>query len=163
MDARITGIVITDTVLFNRTGDIRRWADRVNLAFVANAIEEAPHGADTGRINKTSGMPPGQLKLGIHGSVNRVGPRQLETIVNSEAPYSLFVLKGTNTIIARGEGGRFASVEEGMYIPANPGWGRSKMRQRVRGQKANPFFERAFDATARTHSSLRGNAIIGTF
>lgn len=171
--ASIEGIVITDTVLFNRTGDVRRWADRVEAAFTRHAIEQAPSGAETGRIHKSranASEPVGSLKAGISGSVNRVGPRQLETLVYSTASYSLYVLKGTGTIFSKsaripaGEpgAGQFAPLEgAGLYLPANPGWGKSKVRQRVRGQRANNFLQAAFDATARTHSSLRGYSMLG--
>jgi hypothetical protein len=50
-----------------------------------------------------------------------------------------------------------------MYLPANPiPNGSAKVRQHVRGQSANNFLGRAFDATARTHSSLRGRSMVGT-
>jgi hypothetical protein len=107
-------------------------------------------------VNKTGPFPVGSLKRNIYFEVTRVGPRQLVTTISVMVPYAMYVLKGTNTIIARGEGGRFASAEEGMYIPANPGWGKALMRQRVRGQKANPFLDRAYARTARSHPSLRG-------
>lgn len=174
--AEITGIVVTDTKLFNRTGDVGRWAARVEVAFTAHAIEEAPTGASTGRVNKSranAGEPVGSLKAGISGSVNRVGPRQIETIVASSASYSLYVIKGTSTIFSKtaripaGESGagQFAELGpgQGMYLPANPvPGGSAKMRQRVSGQKANNFLGRAFDATARTHSSLRGHSMVGS-
>ena len=163
-------IVITDTKLFNRTGAIGLWAERVESRFTANAIAKAPSGADSGRVNKSranAAYPVGSLKAGISGGVRRIGPRQLQTIVQSSAPYSLFVIKGTGMIFstsARDSGGRFTPLEgAGLYIPSNPGWGKSQMRQRVRGQAPNNFLGAAFDATARTHSSLRGYSIVGTF
>lgn len=167
--ASIEGIVVTDSKLFGRTGSIGRWAAGVEASFTAHAIVEAPTGADTGRVNKSranAGEPVGSLKAGISGEVVRVGVRQLQTTVSSSASYSLYVLKGTGTIYSKsaripaGEAGagQFAPLGEGsgMYIPGNPGWGGSKIRQRVRGQAANDFLGRAFAATARSHSSLRG-------
>jgi hypothetical protein len=172
--AELYAIVVTDTKLFNRTGAVGVWAEKVNVAFVAHAIAEAPIGTDTGRVNKSranSGWPVGSLKANIAGGVTRVGPRQLETTIASYAPYSLYVIKGTGTIYSKsaripaGEpgAGQFAPLGEGsgMYIPGNPGWGGSKIRQHVSGQKANNFLGRAFDKTARTHSSLRGHSIVG--
>lgn len=161
MRAEITGIVVTDTKLFNRTGDIGRWAERVNLAMVANTKREAPHGATSGRIHKTSGLPAGYLRANIFGDVQRVGPRQLQTTISSLAPYSLYVLKGTGPIYVRDARGRFGTAEGGMWLPGNPGWGKGRWRQHVRGQQSNNFFERGFDRTARTHSSLRGYSMIG--
>jgi hypothetical protein len=152
----VTNVVVNDTKLFGPKGDVRRWADKVAVKFTVNAKDEAPTGAATGRVNKTGPFPVGSLKRNIYFEVTRVGPRQLVTTISVMVPYAMYVLKGTNTIIARGEGGRFASAEEGMYIPANPGWGKALMRQRVRGQKANPFLDRAYARTARSHPSLRG-------
>lgn len=153
----VTSVVVNDTKLFGPTGDVRRWAEKVAVRFTLYSKAEAPTGAATGRVNKTSSaFPVGSLRRNIFFEVTRVGPRQLVTTVSVAVPYAMYVLKGTNTIIARGEGGRFATAEEGMYIPANPGWGRSKFRQRVRGQRANPFLDRAYDRTARVHPALRG-------
>lgn len=169
MRYELTGLVVTDSKMFNRTGTVGRWAETVNVRFTANAKAEAPHGADTGRINKTGSYPVGSLRDSITGDVDRIGPRQLQTTISVGVPYALAVLKGTGPWIfaksARDEGGRFVSLEEGvgMYIPANPGWGKSLMRQRVRGQSANNFLERAFAATARRHSSLRGYSMVGSF
>ena len=171
ISAEIVGIVVTDSKLFNRTGDVGRWAERVNVAFVRHAIEEAPIGTNTGRVNKSRANahePVGSLKAGISGDVDRVGPRQLVTTVSSSASYSLYVIKGTSTIYsksARTPTGQFAALGpgQGMYLPANPiPGGSAKMRQRVSGQKANNFLGRAFDATARTHSSLRGRSMVGS-
>lgn len=171
--AEIVGIVVTDTKLFNRTGDVGRWAARVETAFTLHAIEEAPSGESTNRVHKSranAAWPVGSLKANIHGDVARVGLRQLQTTISSDAPYSLYVLRGTGMIfsksarVPKGEpgAGQFAELEGGgMYIPSNPGWGRSRIRQRVRGQKPNDFLGRAFDATARTHSSLRGFSMVG--
>lgn len=173
--AELVGIVVTDTKLFGRTGAVGAWAQRVETAFTLHAIEEAPIGTDTGRVNKSranAGEPVGSLKAGISGSVDRVGPRQLQTTVSSAASYSLYVIKGTGPIYSKsaripaGEpgAGQFAELGEGrgMYIPANPGYGRSKIRQHVRGQAANNFLARAFDATARTHRSLKGHSMVGS-
>jgi hypothetical protein len=158
----LSGVVVTDSVLFARTGDIGRWAHRVETSFTAHAIKEAPSGADTGRINKTDpAYPVGSLRRNTSGSVSRVGPRQYQTDVTVDVPYALAVLRGSRTIYARGAGGRFANAEEGMYIPGNPGWGSSRWAQKRAGQKANNFLERAFTATARSHSSLRGFTMVG--
>lgn len=176
IQAEIVGIVVTDTKLFNRTGAVGVWAEKINVAFVAHAIEEAPIGTDTGRVNKSRANahePVGSLKAGISGDVNRVGPRQIETLVSSSASYSLYVIKGTGTIFSKlarvpaGEegAGQFAALGpgQGMYLPANPiPGGSAKMRQRVSGQAANNFLARAFDATARTHRSLKGHSMVGS-
>jgi hypothetical protein len=175
--AEITGVVVTDSKLFNRTGAVGSWATKVEAAFTAHAIAEAPIGTDTGRVNKSranAAWPVGSLKANIHGDVDRVAVRQLVTTISSDAPYSLYVIKGTGDIYSKsargaagsGQGGQFLPLDfeagQGMYIPANPGWGKSKIRRKVSGQRANNFLARAFDATARTHSSLRGHSMVGS-
>lgn len=173
--AEIYKTVVTDTKLFNRTGDVGRWAERVKVAFVAHAIEQAPTGASTGRVNKSranAAFPVGSLKASIRGDVERIGPRHLQTTVSANTPYAIHVIKGTGPIFSRSAripagqagAGQFAPIGfgfGGMYIPANPGWGKAKIRQHVSGQRANNFLGRAFDATARTHSSLRGFSMGG--
>ena len=37
MDWELEAVVIYDSVLFNRTGQVRRWAEAVQRGFVANA------------------------------------------------------------------------------------------------------------------------------
>lgn len=159
----ISKVVVTDSVLYGRTGDVRKWADEIEVTYRGIATKEAPHGADTGRINKTGYYPVGAMRASIVGEVNRIGPRHLQTTISVEVPYALAVLRGTNTIYARTAGGRFrggAPTGErsgrGMYIPANPGYGGRRWAQKVSGQASNNFLERAFEATARRHSSLRG-------
>lgn len=168
-----TRMVVTDTKLFNVGGDVRRWAERVETRFTANAIFEAPYGGDSGRFNKSranAAYPVGSLKGSISGYVSRVGPRHLQTIISVDVPYAIYVLKGTGRIYsksAREPGSqRFSPIgpgQGGLYIPANPagGWPTSHLRQSVKGQTANPFLDRAFAKTARTHSSLRGFTGIG--
>lgn len=168
--AEVTGIVVTDTKLFNRTGDVGRWAEKVKVAFVLHALEEAPVSSGDGQrrwpARQQTSIYPGALRDSIEGEVVRVGPRQLETTVSVNVFYAMYVIKGTNTIFsatARGEGGQFQSLEGGqqggMRLPSQA-WIGPVVRQRVRGQRANNFLGRAFDATARTHSSLRGHSLI---
>jgi hypothetical protein len=175
LHAEMTKIVVTDSKLFNRTGAVGRWAAGVEASFTAHAIAEAPTGFGSGRVNKSyanAAYPVGSLKASIRGEVERVGVRHLVTTVSVNVPYAIFVIRGTGPIFSRsaripaGEpgAGQFAPLEfgvSGMYIPANPGWGKAKIRQHVRGQAANNFLGRAFDATARSHSSLRGFQMVG--
>jgi hypothetical protein len=169
--AEVTGIVVTDTKLFNRTGDVGRWAEKVNLAFVRHALNEAPVSSGEGQrrwpARAQTSIYPGALRDSIEGEVVRVGPRQLQTTVSVNVFYALYVIKGTGTIwskTARTEGGQFQALEGGqqggMRLPAQP-WIGALTRQRVRGQSPNNFLGRAFDATARTHSSLRGYTMGG--
>jgi hypothetical protein len=174
--AEVTGIVVTDTKLFNRTGDVGRWAEKVNLAFVRHALAEAPVSSGEGQrrwpARAQTSIYPGALRDSIEGEVVRVGPRQLQTTVSVNVFYALYVIKGTGTIFSKtaripaGEpgAGQFQELEGGqqggMRLPSQP-WIGAITRQRVRGQSPNNFLGRAFDATARTHSSLRGYSMGG--
>jgi len=110
------------------------------------------------RPNKSSGEPPpGHLVASLSSDVTQAG-KVFSITENSRAHYTRWVVEGTGTIFARGEKGQFAAAGEGrgMYLPANPGYGRARWRQRVRGQSANNFLGRAYDLTARTHPALKG-------
>lgn len=142
----LEALVIYDSVLFNRTGQVRRWAESLNRRFVANAKVAAP-------------MRSGELVAGIHGEVARIGPRHLQTLIYSEAPHSLWVLGGTYGPITSDR--PVTITDEGeVKIPhmrLRPGNGYGVLfRTAVSGQRANNFFADAAAATARVHSSLRG-------
>lgn len=145
--ARITRMVIYDSVLFNRTGHVRRWADGVERKFTLNAIAAAPFNK---RINKShrDRRPPGALKASIHGDVDRIGPVHLQIVCSADVPYATFVLRGTRPIITP-RNGPF------LRLPVNPGFTRTQHKS-VRGQHAQNFFAEAALATERTHRSLRG-------
>jgi len=176
-------VVVTDSKLYGRTGDVGRWAARVEEAYTAHAIAEAPHGGDQpgpgtrgARWNKSfknEKWPVGSLKANISGEVERVAVRHLITTVTSGAPYSIYVLKGTGmhtggfikAAFPRNPKGQFTARPKGrwgMYLPRNLGFN-ERWVPAVRGQEANNFLERAFAATARTHSSLRGFDMVGSF
>lgn len=149
--AYLVDLVIYDSVLFNRTGQVRRWADRVEKKFTYNAWAEAPDGFETGRENKSrqnAMFPAGSLKESIEGEVTRVAPKHLVTTISVNVPYALYVLKGTGDI--------FPVTAEYLYLPPNPGHGTRTRHQWVSGQEANNFLSRAATQTARTHPSLRG-------
>jgi hypothetical protein len=173
MEMRVVAVEIHEETLFARTGLVGRWASSVARELKSNTIREAPRGRDSGRINKSranAGEPEGSLKRGIRSSTRRTGPTSLEITLESTASYSTYVLKGTRTVIAasaripRGEpgAGQFRDLRGedgerfGMYLPANPGFGRSKFVQRRRGQRANNFMQRGVTKTAVRHESLRG-------
>lgn len=162
----LTALVIYDSVLFNRGGQIRRWADRVERRFTTNAQQEAP-------------IRSGELRAGIFGTVNRIGPKHLDTRIYSTAPHTMYVLKGTTgPIMSRRmwgfrsrtgldlpRGGRTAGGlpemgflrREGYLLRVRAGNGYpQRFAISVSGQEANNFFGRAATATARRHPSLRG-------
>jgi hypothetical protein len=168
MQVRLVAVEIHDQKLYAPTGLVGRWASSVRRQLKSHAIAQAPHGAAKGRDRKTrtnAGEPPGSLKKGIRASTARTGPRSLDIILTSTASYSVYVLKGTGPIFSRSAripkgspgAGQFSSLSEGggMYLPYNRR-GKARVRQHVRGQTANPFFDRAVAATALKHSSLRG-------
>jgi hypothetical protein len=141
--AELEAVVIYDSVLFNRTGQVRRWADSLERNFTNAARAAAP-------------ARSGELVAGIHGYVERIGPRHLQTIVMSEAPHSLYVLAGTTGPItstrltnAKGTGPAMLRLKPGGGYPA-------LFREAVAGQEANNFFAVAARATARRHPSLAG-------
>lgn len=138
-------VVVYSSVLFNRGGDIRRWADRVEQQFTANAKAIAPVNK---RANKGgSPFPVGALKASITGNVARVGPHALNTEISVNVPYATYVLFGTSSPITSPFGHKMA-------VPDNPqGHGH---KWSVSGQRAQPFLMEAAFMTARTHSSLRG-------
>jgi hypothetical protein len=169
VSAELVGLVIYDSKMYNPGGTVRRWAERVEKKFTLNAIAEAPDGADSGRVNKTSAnsmYPVGSMKRNITGEVRRVAPRHLQTTVSVNVPYALHVLKGTGTIYAKPQnripagqpgGGQFAEGRVGMVLPPNLGFKAGVRVKSVSGQRANPFLDRAFVRTARSHPSLRGH------
>lgn len=148
----VTARVVADQGLFTATGAFGRWANDIERKLQINGIREAPRNRRTG---KTRGAPPvGNLKANVRAELQKVTLRTFHIQLTSGADYSKFVLKGTNTIIARGAGGRFAEAGEGMRLPANPQFGKARWRQRVSGQAANPFLQRAYNDTALHHSSM---------
>lgn len=143
-------------------GLVRRWADEIASTMFFHLEREVPINK---RVNKTAGEPPvGFMRDMLYSDVDQIGPHELQLEAGSRAPYTVFVVKGTDGIFKPGRtaGGQFASLGEeggGMYLPANPGYGPARWRARVRGQDANNFIGRAYDATARTHPALRGTSM----
>lgn len=136
-------VVIYDSRLFNRTGQVRRWADRVERRFTSNARAFAP-------------VRSGELASSIHGYVARDGPVHLTTTISADADHALYVLGGTTGPIFSS---RPIDAETGKwpYMRLRPGNGYPQLfRTSVAGQTANNFFGKAATATARRHSSLRG-------
>src|SRR5690349_10548897 len=129
---------------------VERWASGISRELEEAIRFEAPLNR---RPNKNRTAPPrGTLKAGISVDEPRqVGPRSLEFDVRSSASYTQYVVNGTGMIIVRGEGGRFGRGK--MLLPAQPGLPRRKV-SRVRGQEANDFFFRGYDAVAVRHSAL---------
>lgn len=161
-------VVVFDEKMYVRPfGTVVRWMDRVVLAFEVNAKKYAPE-------------QTGNLRAGIHGNTTKVGPKQLEGTIESTAPYSLYVLRGTRGPImsnrawglTHGDPDRFHMLwrenkktgrrvaRRGMMLRFHSTeTGQLIITAAVSGQSANNFLLEAWAATARTHSSLRGISI----
>jgi hypothetical protein len=161
-NAYIRVVELHDEILFTPTGIVTRWVDVV-AAEIGDAIRvEAPVGH---RPNKTDGTAPGWLKETVFSDVSQ----KLKTYTieaGANADYAKFVVKGTGPVIfattaripAGEEGaGQFKALGEegGMFLPANPGYGRAQQRQRVRGQAPNNFIVRGYNTAARGHGALK--------
>lgn len=163
--AELGPVVVFDEKMYVRPfGTVVRWMDRVVLAFGMNARKYAP-------------VKTGDMKAGIRTDVNKVGPKQLEGIIESTVPYTLFVVRGTRGPIMSNRAWGLTHGDPSMFhmlYRRNKKTGRSVARRgmmlrftstkagvrvirpAVRGQQANNFFMDAWAATARTHRSLQG-------
>lgn len=149
----VTGKVVTDEVLFTPTGAFGQWARSIEYGLLSEGVREAPLNR---RQNKSYGQPPvGSLKASIRSELTKATLRRYSIELSANTHYAAWVHEGTNTIIKRAGGGRFASAElgEGMYLPGNLGF-KARWRQRVRGQQANPYLRRAWNDVALHHSSM---------
>jgi hypothetical protein len=151
-----------DEVMYAPGGIVNRWVHEVAAEMFFWMEREVPVNK---RVNKTAGEPPvGHMRASLFSDVDQIGPHELTIQAGSRAHYTQFVVGGTGTIYKapRDAGGRFVPLGEGdevfggMYLPANPGYGGARWRSQVRGQTANNFIGRAYDATARAHPALRG-------
>lgn len=148
--AELTSLVIYDSRIFAVGGHVNRWANSVERRFVMNAKQEAPSRS-------------GELRAGISGESFKVGPKHWEIHIHSDAEHTMYVLRGTQGPIMSDAAWAAGGVmpdrgqREGHFLNLRPGNGYGYLiRHKVRGQRANNFFGRAADATARRHSSLRG-------
>lgn len=145
--AQITGLVIYDSVLFQRGRMINRWASTLARNFERNAQAAAPYNK---RAHKSSGEPPpGSLGRSIRGDADKVGPKIWQVIVSVNVHYAMYVIGGTGPLITSPSGGD-------MVLPLNPGRGGRRRHAVVRGQAPNNFMVTAHRMTALQHSSIRG-------
>lgn len=157
--AALVTVVMFDQVLYKTGHMANRWMHVMVANFEANAKIAAP-------------KRTGDLARGINGNARRIGPRELEGIINSTAPYSTFVLGGTTGPIYSNKGFAAGGQEwraydniTGRMLPGFwlhlPPWGShpSRILFSVRGQAPNNFLIKAWRKTARRHSCLRGVGI----
>jgi hypothetical protein len=80
--AALVTTVIFDRDLYKPGHLVHRWVTLVTERFVGHAIDLAP-------------KRTGELAAGIRGATNQVGPRQVEGLISSSAPHTMYVLRGT--------------------------------------------------------------------
>lgn len=166
--ASLGPVVVFDEKMYHGTGTVRRWADRLTANFTKNAVAEAPEHT-------------GQMKQQIEGNVTSAGPKQISMTIASNAPYSLYVLKGTtgpiyanrawnlmnarpnmdlqDVFFHRTKRGERPIPRRGMMLRFIGYDGKQHITTAVSGQEANNFLGRAWIRTARTHPSIRGQGI----
>lgn len=160
MSARLTRVVIFDERLYAPGHLVHRWMSGLVRTFGNHARFEAP-------------IRSGQLKAGIRTGTHRTGKRTVEGYIESSAPHSLYVIKGTafqgrryiysrigwlhkaeiDAIVARRATGP-GKDHSGWYMILPPPGRRFHLR--VHGQRKNDFLTRAWIKTGRRHSSIRG-------
>jgi len=146
-------VEIHDEVLFAPGGQIRKWSQGVAISNTKNTKTAAPLNK---RTRKFPGNPPrGTLKRLISSNVKMEGPKVIGIETRSDAPYSVYVIKGTHTQWSRDVLGRFTDAARGFALPSN-NYGRYRHVQRVRGQKANNFLVKGLAKTAIRHPALGG-------
>lgn len=142
----LTSLVIYDSRIFEPGSHVPRWANSVERGFVMNAKKYAPYRSGT-------------LERGIEGESFRTGGKHWEVHIHSNADHSLYVLRGTYGPITSNRGwivNKKGKVQRAMLKLSPYGPYPKLYRVSVSGQQAQNFFDDAAEATARTHSSLRG-------
>lgn len=160
--------ILYDEKLYSKGHLVDRWFRLMTHRFEENAEASAP-------------VRTGKLAAGITADVyNRPSTKLLTAYITSNAPYSLYVIRGTTGPImadrawARPElngqvmlwrdtprGRRKVPIRlKGHWMRLKPGAGWPKIfAYQVRGQEANNFLAKAWAKTARRHSCLRGAGI----
>jgi len=91
LDASLGTVVLFDEVLYKPGGQVHRWMTLLTDHFEHHAKDAAPERS-------------GELRAGITSTAVPFGTRQMRGTIASNAPHSLFVLRGTGTPV-RGRGG----------------------------------------------------------
>ena len=113
-----------------------------------HAVARAPVNRRARKSHWDAAYPPGSLKSSISGSADRIGPRHWQIVLDIGVPYAAYVIGGTGPTIV-------PTTQPYMTLPANPGFGRRRRHNVVRGQRPNTFLRSAARATGRTHPSVR--------
>jgi hypothetical protein len=132
-EAVITKIVVFDEGMYHGNGLVGRWMNLITDRFGREARHYAP-------------VRSGQLRDGIFSYAHQIGPRQVQGIIESTSPHTMYVLEGTTGPIMSDVG--WATQGVGAYrtvtIYRGPGHRFSYTPQEgyTRGtmQRANPGF-----------------------
>lgn len=89
--AAITSVVVFDENLYRPTHLVHFWMTKVTTRFTSEAIAAAP-------------IDTGELKSGIHGATRQIGPRQVQGLISSDAPHTMWVIRGTGFPVKGHEG-----------------------------------------------------------
>jgi hypothetical protein len=154
----MTRVVIVDGALYRPRGLVWVWTRKVGTLFGQNVRSHVK--------SRT-----GALKRGIRVTYRKPGTKMIQATIGSTAPHTMYVLRGTTTPImstalwAVGGPNSPAAMtqnDNGMWVPApgmtmavgrNP-WPPVKPRFWVRGQRANNFFFKGWNDTARKYPSI---------
>lgn len=163
MSGSITRVVVFDQYLYHGKGDVYQWCRKITTRFGREARHYAP-------------VRSGELREGISTDTSQVGVRQVQGVISSSAPHTMYVLKGTTGPImsnkhwANPTGGtvelwkgkgkdrkRVRVRQKGhyMHLPEGNGFD-SHFTMEVDGQQANNFLLKAWRGTARDHRAIRG-------
>lgn len=82
VSAHLSAVVIFDETLYKPGGQVHRWMTLLTTHFEEHAIAAAPQRS-------------GDLRAGIHSHAQPVGIRQMEGTIASDAPHTMYVLRGT--------------------------------------------------------------------
>jgi len=91
INTSLSAVVMFDERLYRPTHLVHHWMTKVTMRFESEAVIAAPK--DTGF-----------LAAGISGSVKQLGPRMLNGTISSEAPYTMYVIRGTGFPVKGHEG-----------------------------------------------------------
>lgn len=143
--AVVTRVVVFDQSLYRATGDVGKWCRLITRHFTQHAIEKAPERS-------------GQLRAGISGDSHQIGPRQVQGVIESSAPHTMFVLRGTSSpIMTNAHWDNPSGRGKGHWLRVGAGNGYNEFYAlSVSGQQANNFLEKAWRETARNHRAIRG-------
>lgn len=154
-------VVVTDEGLYTGTGMVHRWLRGVTNTLYHSIVAEAPERS-------------GELKAGITpGFIQHEGSlRILSGTVESTAPHTLFVIRGTagqgEGYIYRNDaartsplvrrylnGGRVQGEQlRGMWMRFSNPYPPRTLALRVKGQRPNNFMLKGYNRTARRHRAL---------